>query len=83
MNVSVVHQDKASAELHLDNITVAEIMRVYAVEQGADFVAWRREHPSKLFIFMIKSEKGVSKTIGGTVSAIKKDLDSLRAGLKK
>ncbi len=83
MNVELARQDKVSAELRLDNITIAEIIRVYAVEHGADFAAWRREHPSKPVIFQIKSEKGAAKTVSAAVSALKKDLDALRAGLKK
>ena len=83
MNVDVIHQDKANAEIRLDNITIAEILRVYLAEQGADFVAWRREHPSKPVVMKLTSEKGVAKMMGTAVSALKKDLDSLRAGLKK
>lgn len=83
MNVDVIHQDKANAEIRLDNITIAEILRVYLAEQGADFVAWRREHPSKPVVMKLTSEKGVSKMMGLAVSALKKDLDSLRAIFKK
>ncbi len=83
MNIEVVHQDKENAELFLDNITVAEILRVYLAEQGVDFVAWRREHPSKPIVLKITSEKGVAKSVDAAVSALKKNLDLLRAGLKK
>ena len=83
MNIEVVHQDTEHAELFLDNITVAEILRVYLAEQGVDFVAWRREHPSKPVVLKITSEKGVAKSVDVAVSALKKNLDLLRAGLKK
>jgi len=83
MNIEVVYQDKDHAELFLDNITVAEILRVYLSEQGVDFVAWRREHPSKPVVLKINSEKGVAKSVDAAVSALKKNLDSLRVALKK
>lgn len=83
MNVEIVSQDKGHADVHLDSITIAEIMRVYLVENGADFAAWRREHPSKPVIFKIQSEKGVGKAVIAAVGALKKDLDSMRAALKK
>jgi len=83
MNIEVVYQDKDHAELFLDNITVAEILRVYLSEQGVDFVAWRREHPSKPVVLKINSEKGVAKSVDAAVSTLKKNLDSLRVALKK
>lgn len=82
MNIEVVTQNKALVELHVDNSTVAEIMRVYLAEQGADFAAWRREHPSKPVILRIESEKGVGKAVGVAAAALRKDLDALRSGLK-
>ncbi len=82
MNIQVVHQDKENAELFLDNITVAEALRVYLVEQDVDFVAWRREHPSKPVVLKITSGKGVAKSVDAAINALKKNLDSLRAGLK-
>jgi DNA-directed RNA polymerase subunit L len=83
MNIEVVTRDKALVELNLDNATAAEILRVYLVAQGADFAAWRREHPSKPVMLRIESEKGVGKAVSAAVSALKKDLDALRSGLKK
>ena len=83
MNISVEEQDKTHAEIKLDNITVAEILRIYLVGTGVDFVAWRREHPSKPVVLKITSEKGVGKSVTAAVGALKKDLESLRAGLKK
>lgn len=75
MNIEILEQDKNNLELKIDNITIAEILRVYLNKQGIEFAAWRREHPTKPVIFKIKSsDKSLKKEISDAVSAIKKDL---------
>lgn len=84
MNIEVVKSEKNDIELRIDNVTIAEILRVYLYEQGVDFAAWRREHPSKPLIFKIESsDKSAKKAISDAVAAIKKDCDKVVAGLKK
>lgn len=84
MNIEVIKNEKNEIDLRIDNLTVAEILRVYLNEQGVDFAAWRREHPSKPLIFKIESaDKNVKKVVADAVSAIKKDCDKLVSGLKK
>lgn len=83
MQIEIVKQDKGSVEVSLDNMTVAEVLRVYLAEQGADFVAWRREHPSKPALFKLVSEKGVGKAVSAAVAAITKECEQLRALVKK
>jgi len=82
MEVEVVKREKSDFEIKFDNATVAEILRVYLNSQGVDFVAWRREHPSKPLVMKIQG-KDAKKEIGNAVSAIKKDLDKLVKGVKK
>ncbi len=84
MQIEMLKSDKNEVELRIDNLTVAETLRVYLNEQGIDFAAWRREHPSKPVVFKIKSSKStVKKAVSEAVSAIKKDLAVLEATLKK
>ncbi|HLC53153.1 MAG TPA: hypothetical protein VJK03_01295 [Candidatus Nanoarchaeia archaeon] len=83
MEISVVHSDKATLDVTLTSATIAEVMRVYLAENGADFTAWRREHPSKPVIFRIVSDKGAVKAVSAAVSAITKDCEQLRALVKK
>ena len=52
-------------------------------ENGVDFAAWRREHPTKPIVFKIKSSKGVKKAVSEAVDAIKKDLDLVLKAAKK
>ena len=84
MEIKVLREEKNEIELELNNVTVAEILRVYLNEQGIDFAAWKREHPSKPVIFLIKSSgKTISKTVAEAVVQINKDCDFLLKGLKK
>jgi DNA-directed RNA polymerase subunit L len=83
MNVEVLKADKNDTEVTIDNITIAEILRVYLYDNGADFAGWRREHPSKPAVFKIQAGKGVKKAVADAVSAIKKDCDKVLSAVKK
>ena len=84
MEIEIVKEDKNDLEVKVDNLTVAELLRVYLNEQGIDFAAWRREHPSKPALFKIKSVgKTVKKSVSDAVVEIEKDIDGIRKGLKK
>mgnify|MGYP001574152027 CR=1 FL=1 len=76
MNVEIISQESDKIELRVDNLTVAEILRVYLNERGIKFAAWRRDHLTKPVIFKIESS-------GKTVSAISKDLNVLVKGVSK
>ena len=84
MNIEVLKNDKNDVELKVDNLTIAEILRVYMYQQGIDFAAWRREHPSKPLIFkMENSGDSVKKVVGNAVSAIKDDCDKILKVINK
>ncbi len=84
MEIEIVKEGKDEVELKIDNLTVAEILRVYLNKEGIEFAAWRREHPTKPALFRIQSSgKSVKKAVGEAVAAIKKDLDEVQKGLKK
>lgn len=83
MHVEVVRSEKHEVELNLDNSTVAEILRVYLNEAGIDFAAWKKEHYSKPIVMLIKSESNLKKQVSDAIAAIEKDLDQVRAVVKK
>lgn len=84
MEIEVLKSDKNAVELKVDNLTVAEILRVYLNEQGVQFAAWRREHTDKPIIFRIQtSGKTVKKAVGEAVAAIKKDTSKIVSLLGK
>ena len=84
MEVKVVKSEKNEAEISVDNPTIAEIVRVYLNEQGVEFAAWKRVHPSKPVVLKVKtSGKTVKKAISDAVAAIKKDSEKIVSSLKK
>jgi len=84
MNIEIIKNEKNDLELKIDNPTIVEILRVYLNNQGIEFAAWRKEHPTKPIIFKIQSsDKTVKKAITEAVSAIEKDLDKISAVIKK
>lgn len=83
MEVEIVKQEKTELEFRIDNMNVAEILRVYLNKQGADFAAWRRDHPSKPIVMKVQSKDNARKEISEAVKAIEKDLEKLKALVKK
>jgi len=84
MEVEVLKSDKNEIEVKLNDLTIAEILRVYLNAQGAEFAAWRREHPSKPAIMrIVSSGKTAKKAISEAVEAIKKDCDAVLKVVKK
>jgi len=83
MNVDILRQEKDEIELKMDNVTVAEVLRVYLNKQSVKFAAWRREHPSKPIIFRIQASSGtVKKAVSDAVKEVKKDTDAIIKLLK-
>jgi len=82
MQVDVVSFEKNELDVQVDNVTIAEILRIYLSENGADFVAWKREHPSKPVVMKVKASN-VSKAVADAVALIKKDCSVLVNELKK
>jgi DNA-directed RNA polymerase subunit L len=83
MDIKIIKNEKHEVEIEVSNVTVAEILRTYLNENGVEFVAWKREHPSKPVMMTIKSESNIAKAVSDAVNAIKKDCDKLVSGLKK
>ena len=85
MELEVLNILKDEIEVKLDNVTLAEILRVYLnKDSSVIFAAWKREHPTERPVLKVKTKgKSVKKAIDDAVSAITKDLDKLEADFKK
>ncbi|MDP2672204.1 MAG: RpoL/Rpb11 RNA polymerase subunit family protein [Nanoarchaeota archaeon] len=83
MELEILKQDKDSIEVQLDNLTLAEILRVYLnKDSDVKFAAWKRDHPTKKPILSVKA-KNPKKAIKDAVSAITKDLDRIEKEFSK
>jgi DNA-directed RNA polymerase subunit L len=84
MEIEILKEEKNDIELKVDNLTIAEILRVYLNKQGVEFAAWRREHPSKPAVLKIMtSGKTVKKAVAEAIAEINKDSEQFLAALKK
>jgi len=85
MEINVLKSSKEEIELEIENLTIAEILRVYLNKDSAvTFAAWKREHPTKKPILLVKTKgKSAKRAIDDAVTQIVKDLDKLEADFKK
>ena len=84
MNVQILKEDKDDLEVGIDDVTIAEILRVYLNDLGVEFVAWRREHPSKPAILKIKtSGKAAKKAVLEAIESVKSDCEKFVSAIKK
>ena len=85
MDINVIKASKDELEAELGNVTMAEILRTYLNKDSAvNFVAWRREHPTKNPVLVVKTKgKTAKKAVGDAVTSITKDLDKIEGDFKK
>ena len=85
MEVEILESSKNEIKAKLENITLAEILRVYLnKDSGVSFAAWKREHPTEMPILLVKTKgKTAKKAIDDAVDEITKDLDKIEEQFKK
>ena len=85
MEFKVLKSSKDEMEVQVENLTLAELLRVYLnKDSSVTFAAWKRDHPSEKPILSVKTKgKTPKKAIGDAVSSAVKDLDKVEADFKK
>ncbi len=85
MELNILESSKNEIKLELENITIAEILRIYLNKDSAvSFTAWKREHLTKRPILVVKTKtKTAKKAIQDAVDDITKDLDKIETEFKK
>ena len=84
MEIEVLKSDKNQIEFKLNDLTLAELLRVYLnKDSSVDFAAWKREHPSEKPTFKVVAKgKTAKKAVSDAVSAAVKDLDKVEKDFK-
>jgi len=55
MEINVLNSSKDEIEVELEDSTIAEILRVYLnKDSSVSFAAWRRDHPTKNPVLLVK-----------------------------
>ena len=85
MEVNVLKSEKNEIEVELENITLAEILRVYLnKDSNVEVAVWKREHPTKSPVLLVRTKgKTAKKAIDDAVSTISKDLDKVASDFSK
>ena len=85
MEINVLKNSKDELELELENLTIAEILRVYLnKDSSVEFAAWKREHPTEKPVLAVKTKgKTPKKAVVDAVNLITKDLDKVESDFRK
>ncbi|MGC9310008.1 MAG: RpoL/Rpb11 RNA polymerase subunit family protein [Candidatus Nanoarchaeia archaeon] len=75
MEVKIIKEDKQEIDIELDNLTIAEILRVYLNKQDVKLAAWKRDHPDKNPILHIEASNPKS-VLKKAITQLEKDIDS-------
>ena len=82
MEIKVLKDEKNELDLELDNLTLAELLRVYLNKEGADLAAWKRDHPTKNPVLHIEADNP-RKLVKKAIDSIEKDLEKASEDFKK
>ena len=84
MELKVLKNSKDEIEVEVENLTIAELLRVYLnKDDSVSFAAWKREHPSEKPILAVKTKgKSAKKALSDAVSHIVKDLEKTEKDFK-
>lgn len=85
MEIKVIENSKNEFQAELENVTLAEILRVYLnKDSSVEFAAWKREHPTKNPILKVMTKgKTAKKAVYDAISTITKELDKVEGDFKK
>ncbi len=82
MEVKILVDDKNVLDVELDNLTIAEVLRVYLNENGAKIAVWKQSHPTKNPVLHIEAENP-KKILKDSIATIQKEIDSAVDEFKK
>ena len=82
MEIKILKDEKDNLEVEIGNLTIAELLRVYLNENGADLAVWKRDHPSKNPVLVIKN-KDARKTLKKAIESVEKEIDNFLKEFKK
>lgn len=82
MEVKILKEEKNSMDIEIDNLTIAELLRVYLNKQDVRLAAWKREHPTKNPILHIDADNPKS-VLKKAISQAEKEIDKAVDEFKK
>jgi len=85
MKLKIIKDEKNELEVQIDNLTVAELIRVYLNEDDSvKLGAWKKEHYSKPLILKVVTEgKTAKKALFDAIAKARKELEKYSDEFKK
>ncbi len=85
MELKILRDEKNELKIFIDNLTVAELIRVYLnQDDSVKLGAWRKEHYSKPILLRIVTEgKTAKKALQDAIAKARKDLEKYSDEFKK
>ena len=85
MELKIIKDEKNELEVSIDNLTVAELIRVYLNEDSSvKLGAWKKVHYSKPLILKVMTEgKSARKALSDAIAKARKDLEKYSDEFKK
>ena len=85
MKINILSSSKNELEFEIDNLTIAELLKVYLnKDPSVSFAAWKREHPLKNPILKLETKgKDAKKAVKDAINRIIKELDVVGSDFKK
>ena len=82
MEVKILKSEKGEMDVELDNLTIAEVLRVYLNKENVKLAAWKREHPMKNPILHIEADNPKS-VLKKAIASLEKDVNKAVDEFKK
>jgi DNA-directed RNA polymerase subunit L len=85
MELKILKDEKNELDVSINNLTVAELLRVYLnQDESVKLGAWRKEHYSKPIILRIVTDgKSAKKALADAIAKARKDLEKYGDEFKK
>lgn len=84
MEIKIINDSKDELQVQIENVTLAEIIKVYLnQDSNVDVAAWKQEHPTENPILLVKTKgKTPRKAIADAIANITKQLDKVENDFK-
>ncbi len=82
MEIKIVSEEKGSIDVEISNLTIAEILRVYANKEGAKLAAWKKAHQTSNPVLHIEADNP-KKLLKDAIKSLEKEIDKTVVEFKK
>lgn len=82
--MKILKKEKNYLEIELNNLTLAEILRVYLWKnKNIIYAGWKRDHPSKPVILTLKTKTNSLEILKKTIEKIREEIKELKEEIKE